>query len=51
MTENEIELLRLINGNDNPTQALMTATLIVLGYLKQLELSAEPSPAALQVLY
>ena len=35
VTENEIELLKLINENDNPERALMTATLIVLGYLKQ----------------
>ena len=50
MTENEIELLKLINENDNPTQALITATLIVLGYLKQHESSAAPSAAALQAL-
>lgn len=35
MTNNEIELLELIRENDNPERALMTATLIVLGYLKQ----------------
>lgn len=37
MTQNEIELLKLIRENDNPTSALMTATLIVLGFLKQHE--------------
>lgn len=36
MTENEKELLTIIRENDNPERALMTATLIVLGYLKQL---------------
>lgn len=35
MTNNEIELINLIRENDNPNQALMTATLIVLGFLKQ----------------
>ena len=50
MTENEIELLKLINENDNPTRALMTATLIVLGYLKQHESSEEQSVVCLQAL-
>lgn len=35
MTENEKELLRIIRENDNPERALMTAILIVSGYLKQ----------------
>ena len=35
MTENEKELINLIRENDNPSQALMTATVIVLGFLKQ----------------
>ena len=35
MTDNEKELIRIIRENDNPSQALMTAALIVLGYLKQ----------------
>ena len=35
MTENEIELFDIIREDDNPSRALMTATLIVLGYLKQ----------------
>ena len=35
MTENEKELLKMIRENDNPSRALMTAALIVLGYLKQ----------------
>ena len=50
MTKNESELIKLIHENDNPERALMTATLIVLGYLKQHESSAKPSPVALQVL-
>jgi len=37
MSNNEKELINMIRENDNPTRALMTATLIVLGYLKQHE--------------
>ena len=35
MTNAEKELIELICENDNPERALMTATLIVLGFLKQ----------------
>lgn len=35
MEENKIQLIEMIRENDNPGRALMTATLIVLGYLKQ----------------
>jgi hypothetical protein len=35
MTENELELIKLIRENDNPEQALMAATVIILGFLKQ----------------
>ena len=35
MSENEIELIRVIRENDNPERALMAATTIILGYLKQ----------------
>ena len=45
MTETEKELIKLIRGSDNPSTALMTATLIVLGYLKQLESSESQVPA------
>lgn len=50
MTRNEVELLRLINENDNPEQALMMAVAIILADLKQHESFAEPSPVALRVL-
>ena len=39
MTENEKELIKLIRDNDNPEQALMTAAVIILGFLKQHESS------------
>lgn len=50
MTENEKELLRIIRENDNPERALMTATLIVLGYLKQHGSSEEQAAADLREL-
>lgn len=39
MTDNQIELIRLIRENDNPDRALMAATVIILGFLKQHESS------------
>ena len=50
MSENETKLLDLIRKNDNPERALMTATLIVLGYLKQHESSVTQASADLRVL-
>jgi hypothetical protein len=50
MTANEKELLKIIREHDNPERALMTATAIILGFLKQHGSSEEPSAAALRVL-
>ena len=50
MTENEKELIKMIRENDNPTTALMTAAVIVLGYLKQHESNSKASVACLQAL-
>ena len=50
MTENEKELIKLIRENDNPEQALMTAAVIILGFLKQHESSEVQAPVCLQVL-
>ena len=50
MTENEKELISLIRENDNPEQALVTATVIILGFLKLHESSVEQAPVCLQVL-
>ena len=47
MSENNIELISIIRENDNPEKALMTATLIVLDYLKQHESSPKPTAAGL----
>ena len=48
MTDHEKELIKLIRENDNPEQALMTATVIILGFLKQHESSEVQVPASLQ---
>jgi hypothetical protein len=48
MTSKETELIKLIRENDNPVQALMTAIIIVQGYLKQHESSVIQAPACLQ---
>lgn len=50
MTENEKELIKIIRENDNPTTALMTAAVIVLGYLKQHESSVVQASVCLQEL-
>ena len=48
MTVNEMELIKLIRESDNFEQALMTATVIILGFLKQHGSSEEPAPAYLR---
>jgi hypothetical protein len=50
MTTNETELIQLIRENDNPEQALMTAAVIILDFLKQHESSVVQAPVCLQVL-
>ena len=50
MSENQSELIALIRENDYPEKAFMTATLIVLGYLKQLGSSVEQASVGLQEL-
>ena len=50
MSENQNELISLIRENDSPEQALMTAALIILGYLKQHESSEGQVSVGLQVL-
>ena len=50
MSENELELIKMIRENDNPGQALMTAALIILGYLKQHGSSEEQAAADLRAL-
>ena len=50
MNNNEIELINMIRENDNPEQALMAATLIILGFLKQHGSSEEQAAAGLSAL-
>ena len=50
MTENEKELISLIRENDNPVQALKTATVIIMGFLKQHESSVVQASVGLQEL-
>lgn len=37
MTDNEMELIKTIRESDDPEKALMTAYVIILGFLKQHE--------------
>ena len=50
MTENEKELIKMIRENDHPEQALMTAAVIILGYLKQHESFEGQAAVCLQAL-
>lgn len=50
MTENEKELIGIIRENDTPEQALMTATIIILDYLKQHESSVVQASVGLREL-
>lgn len=50
MSENQSELIELIRENDYPERALMAATLIVLGYLKQHESFEAQASVGLQEL-
>jgi hypothetical protein len=47
MTENKLELIKLILENDNPEDAIMTAAAIIYDLLKQHEASEELSSACL----
>ena len=49
MTDEEMELIKIIRENDNPGQALMTAIVIALGFLKQNEEFSNKAVADLQV--
>ena len=50
MSNNEIELINMIRENDNPEQALLTATKVILDYLKQHESSEAQAAVCLQEL-
>ena len=48
MSTQEIELFKIINENDNPEKAVLTAIEIFTAFLEQLEASPELQPACLQ---
>ena len=50
MTDAEKELIKLIRECDEPEQALLTATVIILTFLKQHESSEEQAAVCLQAL-
>ena len=50
MTDNEMELIKIIRENDNPEIALVTAVETILLYLKQRESYQEQAAAVLQAL-
>ena len=50
MSENNVELIRMIRENDNPEHALMVAVTIILGHLRQHESSEEQVAVGLPVL-
>lgn len=48
MTDNESDLIRMIRENDNPEKALMTATAIIINFLKQQRSSVEQASVVLR---
>jgi hypothetical protein len=48
LSKNEIELFRIVNENDNPEQAVLTAINVFAAFLRQLEADQEPPLAGLQ---
>jgi hypothetical protein len=50
VSKNEVELINMIRENDNPEEALMTAALIILGFLEQHGSSEEQAAVCLSVL-
>ena len=48
MSTHEVELFKIINENDNPEQAVLTAIEVFTAFLEQLEASPEPQLACLQ---
>ena len=50
MTDNEVELIKIIRENDNPEQALVAAVETILSYLRQRESSQVQAVADLREL-
>ena len=51
MSNNTIELLKIILENDNPEQAVLTVASTIFDYLEQHELHQEESSACLLATY
>lgn len=49
MSTQEVELFKIIDENDNPEKAVLTAIEVFTAFLKQLEASQEQQPAYPQV--
>ena len=49
MSTQEVELFKIIDENDNPEKAVLTAIEVFTAFLEQLEASQEQQPAYLQV--
>ena len=45
MSTHEVELFKIINENDNPEQAVLTAIEVFTAFLEQLSASPEQRPA------
>ena len=45
MSTHEVELFKIINENDNPEQAVLTAIKVFTAFLEQLSASPEPQAA------
>ena len=48
MSTQEVELFKIIDENDNPEKAVLTAIDVFTAFLEQLEASQEQQPACLQ---
>ena len=48
MTDKEIELFKIINENDNPEEAVLTAIKVFAAFLEQLEVDQEPHSVGLR---
>ena len=49
MSTQEVELFKIIDENDNPEQAVLTAIEVFTAFLEQLEASPELQPACIPV--
>ena len=48
MSKNELELIEIVNENDNPEQAVLTAINVFAAFLERLEVDQEPQTVDLR---